>query len=137
RDVGITQSDLVAGIDDGVGTNGCRVRQIGRRNISKSSNTGVVVAGGVAAEREEPAGGVRAAGGVAGERIEPAGGVVAAGGVDEERIEPAGGVEATGGVQGERTGPAGRVAEAGVQGERTVPDSGGIGADDDARQREI
>src|SRR5207245_9492656 len=75
RNVRIAQSDLVAGIDDGVGTNGCRVGQISASYIGASSNTGVKATGGVAEERTEPAGGIRAAGGVAAERIDPAGSV--------------------------------------------------------------
>src|SRR5207247_663616 len=114
-DVGITQADLIAGIDNGSVANGCRVGQIACRNIGAHSNSGVVGARGVAEERTEPAGGVAV------ERVVPAGGVDDADGVAEERTDPAGGIVVAGGVAQERT----------------VPDSGVAEADDDARQREI
>src|ERR1041385_6984532 len=128
-DVGITQADLVAGIDNGIGANDCRVSQTVCRHIGKVSNSRVEVAGGVAQERCEPAGGVVEAGrGVAAERLVPARGVAEAGGVAEERVAPAGGVKRAGGVVLERTDPAGGVVVAGgVAGERTIPNPAVVG----------
>src|SRR5439155_23550644 len=67
-----------------------------QRTTSKDTNGYVVVAGGVAEERLDPAGGVVVADGIT-ERIDPAGSVLAAGGVVAERTAPGGGVAAAGG----------------------------------------
>src|SRR5207249_2868344 len=111
-DAGVTQADLVAGIDNGSVANGCRVGQIAYRNIGAPSNSGVVGAGGVAEERTEPTGDVLAAGGVVLERQGRGGGVVVAGGVVLERTGAASGVLVAGGVVLERTSPDSRVVAA-------------------------
>lgn len=87
-DIGRTQTNLVAGIDHGTGSDGGGVLQIARRDIGRVSYRRVEAPGGVGFERLEPAGRVEVAGCVVSERVDPAGCVVATRGVGGELISP-------------------------------------------------
>ena len=105
RDMTVSKSDLIAGIDDGSCTDNRCVGQIPSRDIGKGSDGGVLATRGVVDERTVSDGGVVDACSVTSERIDSDGGVEVACAVPKVRIDSVGGVETAGGVANERIAP--------------------------------
>jgi hypothetical protein len=126
RDITVSQTDLVAGIDGGSVADSRSIDQIPIRYIGSVPDGGVEVTCDVAKERIESDAGVGDARGVANERLASAGGVEAARGVANERIESAGGIGGARGVTKERLASAGGVLVARRVASECTDSAGGV-----------